>query len=258
MKKKIARRAAALLCSLLLLPIGSLSAKPAAGEAETADAALLPAGTAAVLENARFRLEVDTQTGRFGLFCRENGTTWWSTPEAPEEDAIANGKIQMEMQSNLLIEYADIETEELERANSYTAAGDGGVIVKAESDRIVIGYKMNEYRLYVPLELTLADDGLCCRVLTDEIMEGGNYRLYALTLLPYFGAAGKGDTGYLFVPDGSGAIIRFDNGKAGLTQYRASLYGRNYTSDRLTDSRRSSPPGCRSTGSAKTAAPCLP
>lgn len=241
MKKKIARRVAALLCSLLLLPIGSLSAEPAAGEAEAADAALLPAGTAAVLENARFRLEVDTQTGRFGLFCRESGVTWWSTPEAPEEDAIANGKTQMEMQSNLLIEYADIETEELERTNSYVAAGDGGVIVKAENDRIVIGYKMNEYRLYVPLELTLADNGLCCRVLTDGIMEGGNYRLYALTLLPYFGAAGKGDTGYLFVPDGSGAIIRFDNSKAGLTQYRASLYGRNYTSDRLTDSQTEQP-----------------
>ena len=240
MKKKIARRAAAFLCSLLLLPIGSLSAEPRSEAAEAANADDLSAGTA-VLENDRFRLEVDTQTGRFGLHCRENGVTWWSTPQDPEGDVLANGKTQMEMQSNLLIEYADIDTEETERTNSYVAAGDGGVIVKAEDKRIVIGYKMNEYRLYIPIELTLDEEGLCCRVLTNEIMEGGNYRLFSLTLLPYFGAADKGDTGYLFVPDGSGAVIRFDNGKSGLTQYRASLYGRNYTSDLLTDSATEQP-----------------
>lgn len=45
-------------------------------------------------------------------------------------------------------------------------------------------------------------------------------------LLPYFGAAGAGEQGYMLVPGGSGALIELNNGKTNLEPYETELlYG---------------------------------
>lgn len=56
-----------------------------------------------------------------------------------------------------------------------------------------------------------------------------NYYLVDIDLLEYFGAAGPEDEGYLFVPDGSGALIRFNNGKTGVPAYIGYVYGEDKT-----------------------------
>ncbi len=55
------------------------------------------------------------------------------------------------------------------------------------------------------------------------------YYLVDIDLLEYFGAAGPEDTGYLFVPDGSGALIRFNNGKVNAPAYIGYVYGEDKT-----------------------------
>ncbi|HOW98371.1 MAG TPA: outer membrane protein transport protein, partial [Kiritimatiellia bacterium] len=44
-------------------------------------------------------------------------------------------------------------------------------------------------------------------------------------LLRSFGAAGTEETGYLVVPNGSGSLIRFNNGKSGTAAYSQYIYG---------------------------------
>lgn len=56
-----------------------------------------------------------------------------------------------------------------------------------------------------------------------------NYYLVDIDLLEYFGAAGPEEEGYLFVPDGSGALIRFNNGKTGAPAYIGYVYGEDKT-----------------------------
>lgn len=56
-----------------------------------------------------------------------------------------------------------------------------------------------------------------------------NYYLVDIDLLEYFGAAGPEDEGYLFVPDGSGALISFNNGKTGAPAYIGYVYGEDKT-----------------------------
>lgn len=234
------RLVAFLLSGLLLFSLGAV-AEPTTGAPEAADRAAvsLPAGMVTGLENENWRVYVDTATGRFGLEDKAGGAVWWSTPEGAEDDMIANGKTLMEMQSNLLVRYADMSSEkqEMDTTNSYAAAvRHNNVAVTVEGNRIRIAYKMADYRLYVPLDLTLDEQGLTCAVATDDILEGGDYRIYSLTLLPYFGAGNADDEGYLLVPDGSGALIRFNNGKQLYTQYSATTFGKNLTADVLNDS----------------------
>ena len=46
-----------------------------------------------------------------------------------------------------------------------------------------------------------------------------------LTLLPYFGAGDSDDEGYLFVPDGSGALMYFGSGRHNQSLFHSNVYG---------------------------------
>ena len=59
----------------------------------------------------------------------------------------------------------------------------------------------------------------------DSLENKDEYPIYTLTLLPYFGAGGTEDEGFLMVPEGGGALINFNNGKLSQSAYYANLYG---------------------------------
>ncbi len=73
---------------------------------------------------------------------------------------------------------------------------------------------------------------LVVEVPMDRISYNPDYPLTALDILPAFGAAGKSETGYILVPEGTGAIIRFNNGKTTQNPYYANLYGWDWGSIR--------------------------
>ncbi|MBR4726159.1 MAG: hypothetical protein IK071_10320 [Lachnospiraceae bacterium] len=54
-----------------------------------------------------------------------------------------------------------------------------------------------------------------------------SYRITTLSLLPYMGAGGKVEDGFLLIPEGGGAILRFNNGKKDQNNYYANMYGRD-------------------------------
>ena len=49
--------------------------------------------------------------------------------------------------------------------------------------------------------------------------------IYTMVPLPYFGAGGTEDEGYLLVPEGGGALINFNNNKLSQASYYANIYG---------------------------------
>lgn len=86
------------------------------------------------------------------------------------------------------------------------------------------------------LEYTLTEDGLQVRLPSRGIsFDTATYRLESVSILPYFGAARTGDraedsrfdTGYNFIPDGSGSIINFDQ-NAAFTRISGTLYGNDF------------------------------
>lgn len=81
----------------------------------------------------------------------------------------------------------------------------------------------------VPLHYRL--DGKRLRVGIPEkgIQYSEKMKIQTLSLLPFFGASGVADQGYSLVPDGSGSIIYFNNGKINAAPYNATLYGADKT-----------------------------
>lgn len=59
-----------------------------------------------------------------------------------------------------------------------------------------------------------------------------DYPVIKLCMLPYFGAGGVTDEGYILVPEGGGAIIDFNNGNTAQNGYYANVYGWDDAIDR--------------------------
>lgn len=79
----------------------------------------------------------------------------------------------------------------------------------------------------IPLEYTLEADGLKVRIPMEKVEEHGDGMLYRIQVLRYFGASDLKDEdgGYMLVPNGSGSIINFNNGKNDASEYSQYIYG---------------------------------
>ncbi len=75
------------------------------------------------------------------------------------------------------------------------------------------------------LRYILDGKSLVVNVPYDKIAYRPNFPFTQLALLPFMGAGGINDEGFLFVPDGSGAIINFNNGKFNQLAYNNRVYG---------------------------------
>ena len=71
----------------------------------------------------------------------------------------------------------------------------------------------------------LDGDDLVVEVPYNSLQYKKEYPIYTITPLPYFGAGGPNDTGYMMVPEGGGSLIHFNNGKTSQNNYYANVYG---------------------------------
>ena len=72
---------------------------------------------------------------------------------------------------------------------------------------------------------SLEGNSLVLNIPFDKIAYRVAYPMVRLTVLPFFGAGGLNDEGYLMVPDGSGALIYFNNGRQNQLSYTNFVYG---------------------------------
>ena len=77
----------------------------------------------------------------------------------------------------------------------------------------------------ITIQYILDGKSLVVKVPFDEIGFRQAYPITQLALLPFMGSGGLSDNGYMMVPDGSGAIINFNNGKQNQLFYSINVYG---------------------------------
>ncbi|GHV66647.1 hypothetical protein AGMMS49928_01850 [Spirochaetia bacterium] len=77
----------------------------------------------------------------------------------------------------------------------------------------------------VTIRYELEGSSLVVSVPFDKIVYRSSYPITSLALLPFMGSGSVDDEGYLLVPDGSGALINFNNGKHNQIAYNNNVYG---------------------------------
>ena len=77
----------------------------------------------------------------------------------------------------------------------------------------------------VTVRYILDGDDFVVEIPYDQIHYRANFPMTSITVLPMFGAAGLEDEGFMFIPEGGGALINLNNGKLSQNSYYANMYG---------------------------------
>ncbi|MBQ4536261.1 MAG: hypothetical protein IJO65_12005 [Lachnospiraceae bacterium] len=77
----------------------------------------------------------------------------------------------------------------------------------------------------IPLEYRLNEDSVDVSIPMSEVQEAGGGALFRIQFLRYLGTAGTEEEGYMLVPNGSGSLINFNNGKSTAAVYSEYVYG---------------------------------
>lgn len=151
----------------------------------------------------------------------------------------------MSNKDELLAMYPELENQELYVLRSDTSENNKKKIAGYFE---TAGYTQDDFDLDMQLVAGAADNaGAVFNVTVEYRLDGGDfvvsvpyekiryradYPITAVTVLPMFGAAGPEDNGYMLIPEGGGALIRFNNGKLSQNSYYANMYGWDYGSER--------------------------
>ncbi len=170
----------------------------------------------------------------FALVNKENGYVWWSSPVNARCDSIATPAIRSKLASCMVLTDAQISR----RSKTEFSSGDPlktVIIQKPVKDGIQITYNFRKCGIKVPVSYLLREDHLEVRIDTGDITEKHGtdddepQLAQALAVLNGFGAADSTEEGYFVIPDGSGAVIRFNNKKNNADPYCQMIYGTDIT-----------------------------
>ena len=188
-----------------------------------------------VATTGQLTLYVDAETADFYVET-SSGARWFQSPEDADTDRVARGVYKTELTSALVVQYYDLERNSVEKKNTQVACVSNGTFeLKLIDGGFLCEYTFEDAGITIPLEVSIAGDQLRVRVVTGAIREENpeRYRLRTIRMLPNFGAAGLEDVGYVMVPDGSGALMRFNNGKYQADDFVMPLYGENASGTQL-------------------------
>ncbi len=77
----------------------------------------------------------------------------------------------------------------------------------------------------VPVDYMINEDGMLATIHTDQIKENGGGRVAKIQLLRYMDAGTSTEEGYMVLPNGSGSIMNFNNGRYTAADYSQYIYG---------------------------------
>ncbi len=86
----------------------------------------------------------------------------------------------------------------------------------------------------IPVEAVLSGDDFTVRVPANQIItENDYYTITRIEVLPYFGSVSPAEVseGYVFVPDGSGALLNLNEFNSNYGSYTRALYNNTYYND---------------------------
>lgn len=187
-----------------------------------------PPGMELVAQKGHVALHADLATGEFALEDMRTGSLWTSNPLGREEDDLAQGAAKNELSSLLTVTDVVTETGVTKKRNSFTGSvNKGGVSVTKTEAGFQAVFRFPEQKYEIPLTVSLLEDSLYVSIDTEAIKEEGESRIFSIGLLPYFGAQDDTAEGWMVLPDESGSLMRFNNGKFNYGAYRCKIYGRD-------------------------------
>jgi hypothetical protein len=209
-------------------------------------------GVVVLMENENFVFAVDFSDGNIELTNKRSGYVWRSKP-SPEEMYLdeSNALWQNIAQTPLFIEYINTIYDALPNMLHIGSPGyrvdvyrlPNGIRVDYQFANQGIAIALDFYLHYDHLEVELPNYMVRERPMV-YVIEGGRLihdrsipsaMIFNIWVLPFFGASQDRDIhgnvidGFMFIPDGSGALIRFDEHRDFFNIFTGLVYGSDFS-----------------------------
>lgn len=188
-------------------------------------------------QSSTLSLYVNESTGTFAVQNKDTGYCWWSNPYNADSDSIAAGSNLAGLKSALCIEGRKITDTDHSKTDikSYNAMTSDSYTLEAIDNGFKCTLVFKNEGITIPYYVTLVDDYFEVSIGVNEIIEeeflGNNSEtvrsVAVVSLFKDLGAGSSEEEGYLITPDGSGAVINFNNGKSKAAEYTQRIYGRD-------------------------------
>lgn len=191
------------------------------------------AGFAVAAENAKFTLRVNPDNGQFTVTDKSAGGFVWRSN--PEKRALSGETVKGTLLSNLESPYVLEYFEEGRTQRLLTNALDPKVTktVTVVDGGVQVLYDHTTQQIKFAVRYQLTPEGVRAAIPGASVVESGKAKIISIELLPFMGAAATAEEGYLFVPDGPGALIRFPLKHAAFGNgYSQPVYGYDPASSR--------------------------
>lgn len=166
-----------------------------------------------VASNDRLELVYDPAEVRLNINDKQTGEMIWSTGVTEEEygEEIKNKLTKNALKQLVNVKYTDFG---MKNGAENNLSDKCETTLREIKDGLRFDFKFTKYNLKLSLEFTLGEKGISVFMPRNAIKEDGKYKITGVDLLPMFGATKSSVDGYLFIPDGSGAIYNFGESKS--------------------------------------------
>lgn len=180
------------------------------------------------IENDRYELSLEDNYSVMILRDKVTGEIWSSSPTDENFDREGLNPLWQKRTSSVFqIGYTNIAAGLGVINNAallqmeYTAAG------RLDGEVLYVSYDLVQPGIKLTLAFSLEEDGFRVKIPYEGIEEyGDTFSLVSVAVLPFMGGAADASEGYYLYPDGSGAIMEFqDIAHIGVSNYSYEIYG---------------------------------
>ncbi len=184
-----------------------------------------------VAENDRYILKINSNDAWICIVDKVSGASFYSSPVDALNDTVAQGINKMILPSMINIEYYSVKKE----ISLFTPCYSGSVkrnnfYIQKINNGVKIVFNFLSSKIKIPVDLTLEKDYLSFKIDTAKIEEDTENKLLKIDVMPFFGAVLGKQKGFIFLPDGSGAITYLDKQRS-----KPKVYNNTYSQDMYGD-----------------------
>lgn len=180
-----------------------------------------------IAENNNFIMFFNKLDASFEIKDKKLNIVYRTFPKDWEND-FSMGITKFTIPSQLVLEFVNEEGITTLYTTYALGVMRGNYEVRKLKDGLRIDYNFPLQGIAISIEFLLKPFGITVRIPIDSIKEPEKIKLNRIWFLPYFLSARKEDKGYLVIPDGSGALVRFDKAYYTERGFELPLYGYDF------------------------------
>lgn len=159
--------------------------------------------TKEVAENAGYKMYIDEKTGNVRLVDKRTDKEWLGTPQLPRTMMPNNKKF---MDAAVHVKY----TEGSDTVQTYLAKEkENKLKIETIDGGAKVTFQFVKEELEFAIEYRLVEDGFELTIPEASIKEAGKAKFVSIEPLPFWNAAADTEDGAIFLPDGSGALMKY-------------------------------------------------